>query len=134
MPHSTAYLSITCYLCQAAELLELVSPKISEEQLQRKLDYKVAQEYDDEVACLVGCCWILLDVVGCCWAFCATAIYVLEFSKGLRAPCFCLSKFWKDCRSDVCLMGIYQLDPTWCVIGWVFSAPVTNTDHFCWQL
>lgn len=33
---------------KAAELLELVSPKISEEQLQRKLDYKVAQEYDDE--------------------------------------------------------------------------------------
>jgi len=35
---------------KAASLLELVSPKISEEQLQRKLDYKVAQEYDDEAS------------------------------------------------------------------------------------
>lgn len=54
-------------LCQAAELLELVSPKISEEQLQRKLDYKVAQEYDDEVACLVGCCWMLLGFLCHCF-------------------------------------------------------------------
>lgn len=33
---------------KAGELLEMVSDRISKEQMERKLDYKVAQEYDDE--------------------------------------------------------------------------------------